>query len=120
MKKVLQCNHSDNKPEFIMLVGLPGSGKSTLIKRYKEYKVHSSDDIREELTGDVNRQDINNLVFKALHKRVKEDLLKTVALTAVNDIFLLFSEHITDEDYTDIVKALLCLSKSCFIDMPHF
>lgn len=75
MKKVFQCNHSGNKPEFIMLVGLPGSGKSTLIKRYKEYKVHSSDDIREELTGDVNRQDINNLVFKTLHNRVKEDLL---------------------------------------------
>ena len=72
---MLQCNHSGDKPEFIMLVGLPGSGKSTLIKRYKEYKVHSSDDIREELTGDVNRQDINNLVFKTLHKRVKEDLL---------------------------------------------
>ena len=75
MKKVLQCNHSGNKPEFIMLVGLPGSGKSTLIKRYKEYKVHSSDDIREELTGDINRQDINSLVFKTLHNRVKEDLL---------------------------------------------
>ena len=75
MKKVLQCNHGGNKPEFIMLVGLPGSGKSTFIKRYKEYKVHSSDDIREELTGDVNRQDINNLVFKTLHNRVKEDLL---------------------------------------------
>ena len=75
MKKVLQCNHSGNKPEFIMLVGLPGSGKSTLTKRYKEYKVHSSDDIREELTGDVNRQDINSLVFKILHNRVKEDLL---------------------------------------------
>ena len=72
---MLQCNHSGNKPEFIMLVGLPGSGKSTFVKRYKEYKVHSSDDIREELTGDVNRQDINNLVFKILHNRVKEDLL---------------------------------------------
>lgn len=72
---MLQCNHSGNKPEFIMLVGLPGSGKSTLIKRYKEYKVHSSDDIREELTGDANRQDINSLVFETLHKRVKEDLL---------------------------------------------
>ena len=72
---MFQCNHSGNKPEFIMLVGLPGSGKSTFIKRYKEYKVHSSDDIREELTGDANRQDINNLVFKTLHNRVKEDLL---------------------------------------------
>ena len=74
--------------------------------------------------------ELNNITLKAIKycfKNMealgyieKEDLLKTVALTAINDIFLLFSEHITDEDYTDIVKALLCLSKSCFIDMPHF
>lgn len=75
MVKVLEYNNSDNKPEFIMVVGLPGSGKSTFVKRYKGYKVHSSDDIREELSGDINNQDINSLVFKTLHNRVKEDLL---------------------------------------------
>ena len=74
--------------------------------------------------------ELDNITYKAIDYYfksmetlgyiVKEDLLKIVALTAINDIFLLFSEHITDEDYTDIVKALLCLSKSCFIDMPHF
>ena len=32
---MFQCNYSGNKPEFIMLVGLPGSGKSTFIKRQK-------------------------------------------------------------------------------------
>ena len=74
--------------------------------------------------------ELDNITYKAidycfksmetLGYIVKEDLLKIVALTAINDIFLLFSEHITDEDYTDIVKALLCLSKSCFIDTPHF
>ena len=74
--------------------------------------------------------ELDNITYKAIDYYfksmetlgyiVKEDLLKIVALTAINDIFLLFSEHITDEDYTDIVKALLCLSKSCFIDTPHF
>lgn len=62
-------------PKFIMLVGLPGSGKSTYIEKYyANTNVHSSDAIREELSGDVNNQDINQQVFELLHKRVKEDL----------------------------------------------
>ena len=59
--------------KFIMLVGLPASGKSTYAERLKEkgYHIHSSDKIREELTGDVNSQDKNIDVFAELHKRVK-------------------------------------------------
>lgn len=66
----------DETPSFLMLVGLPGSGKSTYIKKYfnQNLRVHSSDAIREELSGDVNNQDINKEVFELLHKRVKEDL----------------------------------------------
>lgn len=62
--------------EFIMLVGLPGSGKSTCAEKLKKegYMIHSSDAIREELTGDVNSQENNFEVFDILHKRVKEDL----------------------------------------------
>jgi predicted kinase len=59
-----------------MLVGLPGSGKSTYIEKYCENcTVHSSDAIREELSGDVNNQDINAQVFETLHKRIKADLI---------------------------------------------
>ena len=76
MRKILACCNYDNLPEFLMLVGLPGSGKSTYIKKYfnQNISVHSSDAIREELCGDVNNQDINSEVFKVLHNRVKEDL----------------------------------------------
>ena len=64
------------KPAFLMVVGLPGSGKSTYIEKYySNYHVHSSDAIREELSGDVNNQDINKQVFSTLHKRVKDDLV---------------------------------------------
>ena len=76
MKKKLEVLYSSDWPELLMVVGLPGSGKSTYIKKYfnQNLRVHSSDAIREELSGDVNRQDINNLVFKTLHNRIKEDL----------------------------------------------
>lgn len=62
--------------EFIMLVGLPASGKSTYAEKLKKegYNVHSSDAIREELTGDVNTQDKNTEVFSILHSRIKDDL----------------------------------------------
>jgi len=66
-----------NEVKFVMLVGLPGSGKSSLADEYSKlgYNVHASDAIREEITGDINRQDINQTVFNILHKRVKEDLI---------------------------------------------
>ena len=62
--------------EFIMLIGLPDSGKSTYAEKLKEqgYHIHSSDAIREEITGDVNVQDKNTDVFATLHKRIKDDL----------------------------------------------
>ena len=66
-----------NKPSIIMMCGLVGSGKSTEAQRLAKHydaNIHSSDAIREELTGDVNNQDANDLVFQTLHKRIKEDL----------------------------------------------
>ena len=62
--------------EFIMLVGLPGSGKSTYAEELKKegYRIHSSDAIRKELTDDVNTQDKNTEVFSILHSRIKDDL----------------------------------------------
>lgn len=74
-------------PELVMMVGLPGSGKSTYAEKLKKEGViiHSSDAIREEL-GDVNDQSNNEEVFKILHKRIKDDLRdgKSVAYDATN------------------------------------
>lgn len=65
---------------MIMLVGLPASGKSTVAKELsdKGYVVHSSDEIREELFGDVNDQSNNHKVFEELHDRIKRDLSNEV------------------------------------------
>lgn len=62
--------------ELIMLVGLPGSGKTTYAAELMKegFHVHSSDAIREELYGDIYDQDHNQSVFQVLHKRIKEDL----------------------------------------------
>lgn len=67
--------------EFIMLVGLPASGKSTYADKLKQkgYHIHSSDAIRQELTGDVNVQNKNADVFNVLHKRIKNDLSNNIS-----------------------------------------
>lgn len=62
---------------LIMLVGLPGSGKSTLGTQIScDYVCphFSSDEIRKELTGSEECQDKDEEVFKILHKRIKDRL----------------------------------------------
>ena len=55
--------------ELIVMVGLPGSGKSTICKnKYLLYKVFSSDDYRERLLGNENDQSNNALVFNTLYR----------------------------------------------------
>lgn len=71
---------TSKEPKLIMLIGLPGSGKSTFAENYKlkypETKIHSSDKIREEICNDISNQSKNDEVFTLLHKRIKEDLIQ--------------------------------------------
>lgn len=58
--------------EFIMLMGLPGSGKSTYAKQIAQEKnaiIMSSDALRMEMFG-CNCQDKNDELFKEMNKRV--------------------------------------------------
>lgn len=77
-------------PVLFTLVGLPGSGKSELAKeiRYNNEKpiIHSSDELRKELFGDIECTDKNGELFQELHKRIKSDLSagKSVIYDATN------------------------------------
>lgn len=65
------------KPKMIMMVGLPGSGKSTFAKEYAEENdciVISSDDMRELYFGDVNDQSNNKELFEVIHSAIKSHL----------------------------------------------
>jgi len=65
------------KPKLILLVGLVASGKSTIAKQLaEEYNaiIYSSDDLREELFGDINECNRNEELFKELKLRVKNSL----------------------------------------------
>ena len=59
---------------FVMMVGLPGSGRSYFANNMKGFKVFSSDALRKELWGSEDAQGDNSLIFNTLHKRIKESL----------------------------------------------
>lgn len=57
-------------PQLVVMVGLSGSGKSTVAKeRYATHTYISSDDLRAELYGDVNDQRHNGKIFEEMFRR---------------------------------------------------
>mgnify|MGYP002521582105 CR=1 FL=1 len=69
-----------NKPMLWVLVGLSGSGKSTIAAQIAENNpntiIVSSDTIRKELTGSVGDQSQNEEVFKFFYDRIRRGLEK--------------------------------------------
>lgn len=67
-----------NKPILYIMIGLSGSGKSSIAKEIAKTSentiIVSSDAIREELTGKVEDQTKNEEVFKIFHERIRKGL----------------------------------------------
>ena len=65
--------------EFIMIGGLPGAGKSTIIEDNRkflphEYIIISSDAVREEVYGSAEIQGDNSVLFDIIHSKILENL----------------------------------------------
>lgn len=110
----------DDKPSLLMLVGLPGSGKSTIAdKIYAEDEdgkirkpiVHSTDDVRLELFGDMNCQDNKDLVYKTIVKRIKDDLKdgKNVIYDATNTSKKIRNAFLNELKKIPVYKQCICV-----------
>ena len=64
--------NTTTKPRIILLIGLPGSGKSTWVKG--KTGVLSSDSLRELLADDPGNQAIHARVFRVLRYLLKQRL----------------------------------------------
>ena len=102
--------------ELIILVGIPGSGKSRVAEKYEEigYKIHSSDALRMELYSDINNQSDNNGLFQELHKRIIIDLKngENVILDATN---LAIKKR---KDLLGKVNKIDCIKRAIVIATP--
>lgn len=90
------------RPKFIMLVGIPGSGKSTHAKSLSRNKnaIHlSSDNIRAELYGDESIQGNPSEVFEIMHKRTLEAL-------ANGDNVIYDATNVTRRDRASIMSKI--------------
>lgn len=107
------------KNKFIMLVGLPGSGKSyeaeRLNKLYENAVILSSDKIREEVLGDINDQSNNKLVFKLMEQYTVLNLSK--GKTVIYD-----STNISRKrrmEFLDKIKDIDCM-KECYLVLTDY
>ena len=74
--------NTTTKPRIILLIGLPGSGKSTWVKG--KTGVLSSDSLRELLADDPDQQTINTRVFRILRYLLKQRLELRRPVTVVD------------------------------------
>ena len=88
MMEKINPDFKSEKPQFIIPVGISGSGKSTWINSLKNegFVVISPDEIRRELTGSISDQTKNKEVFPLAFKRSVDalNLGKNVIFDATN------------------------------------
>jgi predicted kinase len=99
---------------IVVLVGLPGSGKSTYLKRMGAAGL-SSDAIRKLLADDETDQSIHARVFQTLRYLLKQRLAIGRAVTYVDATNLTPKER---RPYIAIGKSHGCAVEAVFFDVP--
>jgi len=99
---------------LIVLVGLPGSGKSKWASE-QSTGVLSSDAVRLLLTGDVQNQAANRLVFPTLRYLLEARVKAGMAATILDATSLTPKER---RSWIRTAEALGCEAEAVFFDTP--
>jgi predicted kinase len=101
------------KPMIVLLVGLPGSGKSTWASGKKG--VLSSDALRELLADDPDNQTIHARVFRVLRDLLKHRLELKRPVTYIDATNLTPKSR---RDYIKLAHRFDCEIEAVFFDVP--
>lgn len=102
------------RPRVILLVGLPGSGKSTYAARHG-LPVLSSDSIRGLLLDDVTDQSINRRIFAELRRLLRLRLELRRPVTCIDATNLTSAER---RPYIRIAQMYGADAEAVFFDVP--
>lgn len=106
----LNVNHVP-LPRVILLVGLPGSGKSTWA-RDRRLPTLSSDDIRGLLADDVTNQSIHRHVFATIRYLLRQRLEIGRPVTCID------ATHLTPRERRPYFRIPGCRVEAVFFDVP--
>jgi predicted kinase len=101
------------KPRVVVLVGLPGSGKSTYVKSFAG--VLSSDEMRRLLCDDPTNQSIHRETFAMLRRLLKIRLELRRPITYIDATNLTPAER---RPYIKIAQDHDCVAEAIFFDVP--
>ncbi|HEU0138815.1 MAG TPA: AAA family ATPase [Bryobacteraceae bacterium] len=102
------------KPRIVVLVGLPGSGKSSYA-RERNLPVLSSDHIRELLVDDATNQSIHGLVFATLRSLLRRRIELGQPETYIDATNLTRKER---RAYIKMGEFYGCVVDAIFFDVP--
>ena len=98
----------------VVLVGLPGSGKSTWVAGQKGVAI-SSDELRRWLRDDATDQSIHGLVFRLMRNFVRMRITLGAPVTYV-DATNLTRKH--RRPFVKIAEQMGCVCEAVFFDLP--
>ena len=105
---------SSKTQRIVVLVGLPGSGKSTYLERLGITPL-SSDVIRQLLADDATDQTIHVRVFRCLRYLLRQRLAIGRSATYVDATHLTPAER---RPYIDIANRYGCAIEALYFDVP--